>query len=74
MSDGEDQIDWSKTTFGGVREEQLRRALMITVRERLKSMDELNRLSERLQAMPKRYPVASAATESMDARDLRKAP
>ena len=74
MTDGDDQIDWSKTTFDGVRKEQLRRALMMTVRERLKAMDELNRLSERLQAMPRQYPAASAATEPMDARDLRKAP
>ncbi|MDD3677162.1 hypothetical protein [Thauera propionica] len=51
MSDKEQQIDWSKTTFEGVRKERLRRAVRMTVRERLEVMDELNRLSERLQTV-----------------------
>lgn len=74
MSNGEDQIDWSKTTFEGVRKEQLRQALKMTVRERLEAMDELDRLSERLQAMPKQYPAASGATETKEVRDLRETP
>lgn len=53
MSDQQPAIDWSKTTFEGVRKEQLRQNLKMTVRERLEAMDELDRLSERLQAMPR---------------------
>src|SRR3546814_1129241 len=58
-SDSEQHVDWSKTTFEGVRREQLRQNLKRTVRERLEAMDELDRLSERMQTMPKKYPAAS---------------
>lgn len=49
----EPQLGWSETNFVSVRKEQLRHALRMTVRERLEAMDELSRLSERLQGMPK---------------------
>ncbi|MDD3677158.1 hypothetical protein [Thauera propionica] len=57
MNDEEQQIDWSKTTFEGVRKERLRQASKMTVRERLEVMDELNQLSRRLQAVPRRSGV-----------------
>ena len=53
MNGKKPQLDWSKTTFEGVCKDQLRHALRMTVRERLEAMDELSRLSERLQGMPK---------------------
>ncbi|THF60399.1 hypothetical protein [Pseudothauera rhizosphaerae] len=45
-------VGWDSTSFEGSRQEQLRRALAMTVRQRLEAMDELSRLSEGLQAMP----------------------
>ena len=50
MSD-DDPIDWHKTTFDGSRREQLRRARIMTVRQRLEALDELTRLSEHIQTM-----------------------
>lgn len=55
MSDDESPIDWSKTTFEGARREQLRRALRMTVRQRLEALDQLTELSERLQDMSKQF-------------------
>src|SRR3546814_6911070 len=68
MSDSEQHVDWSKTTFEGVRREQLRQNLKMTVRERLEAMDELDRLSERMQTMPKKYPAASGSPERFEVR------
>lgn len=51
LNRGSGPIDWSKTTFDGSRREQLRRALTMTVRERLEALDELTRLSQCIQAM-----------------------
>ena len=48
-----DKIDWKKTTFEGSRIEQLKMAKAFTIRQRLEAMDELFRLSERIQAMRK---------------------
>src|SRR3546814_18022058 len=70
MSDSEQHVDWSKTTFEGVRREQLRQNLKMTVRERLEAMDELDRLSERMQTMPKKYPAASGSPERFEVREL----
>lgn len=53
MTEHEDLIDWSKTTFEGSRREQLRRALQMSVRERLEALNQLAALSERLRTMPK---------------------
>ena len=40
--------DWSATTWDGSRRAQLRKALTLTVRERLAAMEELGELSEKL--------------------------
>lgn len=50
----DDVIDWSLTTFDGVRRAQLRAALKLSVRERLQRLDELCRLAEALRTMPRR--------------------
>lgn len=47
-------IDWRKTTFEGSRDEQVRRAQAMSVRQRLEAMNDLAKLSDRLQAMPRR--------------------
>ncbi len=48
MSDREQQIDWSKTTFEGSRKEQLRQTLKMSVRERLEAQEQLEPLHERI--------------------------
>lgn len=53
MSDERQPVDWSKTTFEGSRREQLRRARAMTVRQRLEALDQLMRLAERMQTMPR---------------------
>lgn len=62
MNDKATPGDWSAATFDGSRREQMRRVRAMTVRQRLEALDELIRLSERMQAMPKRY--ATGASES----------
>ena len=49
-----EKIDWEKTTFEGSRLELLKKAKTLTIRQRLETMDELYRLSERIQAMRKK--------------------
>ncbi|MDR2215737.1 MAG: hypothetical protein LBE59_07845 [Nevskiaceae bacterium] len=56
MANDEDFIDWSLTTFDGVRREQLRRARTMTVAERLEALDELSKVAIFLHALPLRYP------------------
>ena len=41
MSTNPDDFDWSLTTWEGVRREQLRRNLRLSLRERLESLDDL---------------------------------
>jgi hypothetical protein len=65
MSD-DDPIDWRKTTFDGSRREQLRRARIMTVRQRFEGPDELTRLSEGLQAMRRNTGQASDLNERFD--------
>ena len=48
-----EKMDWKKTTFEGSRLALLQKAKTLTIRQRLEAMDELYRLSERIQAMPK---------------------
>lgn len=42
MSDTDDHIDWSRTTFEGSRREQLRRWQAMSLRERLEALDSLS--------------------------------
>ena len=51
MSENERPIDWSKTTFGGARREQLRQAQRTTARQRLEELGQLTELSGSLQNM-----------------------
>ncbi|MDA1371302.1 MAG: hypothetical protein O2971_11160 [Proteobacteria bacterium] len=46
--DADTEIDWSKTTWEGSRREQLRQWQKLSLRERLQTLDEMNRLSDRL--------------------------
>jgi hypothetical protein len=55
MSDHKHRVDWRKTTFEGSRDEQLRQARSMTVRQRLVALSDLAELSDRLQAMPRHY-------------------
>jgi hypothetical protein len=51
MSDPEGEVDWSLATWEGSRREQLRRAQLMTVRERLQAMEDLAEVSRRLSEM-----------------------
>lgn len=61
MNGAQYAIDWRKTTFERSRREQLRQVQRMTVRQRLEALDELTRLSERLQALPRQVTAAKAS-------------
>jgi hypothetical protein len=46
-----DDIDWTLTTFEGSRREQLRRALKLTVRERLQALEDMAAVAKRFADM-----------------------
>ena len=46
-----DEADWSLVTWDGARREQLRRALTLSVRERLEGLEDLSEISEHLQRL-----------------------
>ena len=52
MTNKADTASWETATWEGSRRAQLRRALSLTVRERLQALDGLIELSERLATMP----------------------
>jgi len=51
MEESERDIDWSLTTWEGSRRAQLRRALTLTLRERLEAVEGLADVMRRLQEM-----------------------
>ena len=51
MNDESDAIDWTMTTWEGSRRAQLRRALAMSLRERLEAMVGLADVGRRLQEM-----------------------
>jgi hypothetical protein len=51
MSPTPDDIDWSLTTWEGVRREQLRRAAAFTLRERMQSLEDMAEVAERFRQM-----------------------
>ena len=51
MSQIPDDIDWSLTTWEGSRREQLRRALSLTLRERLQAVEDMAEVAERFREM-----------------------
>jgi hypothetical protein len=46
-----DDFDWSVTTYDGARREQLRRALALTLRERLQAVEDMAEVAERFRQM-----------------------
>jgi CRISPR-associated protein Csx17 len=52
--DTEPEIDWTLTTWEGSRREQLRRARMLSLRERLQAIEEMADLSRHLQEIHRR--------------------
>jgi CRISPR-associated protein Csx17 len=59
MSDSDNTIDWSKTTFAGSRREQLRRWAALSLRKRLEALD---RLSEQAQQLANKAASEAAAS------------
>jgi CRISPR-associated protein Csx17 len=53
VSQTPDEIDWSLTTWEGSRRAQLRRALTLTVRERLEALAGMEEVAERFRQMRK---------------------
>jgi len=51
MREDRDDIDWSLTTWEGSRRAQLRRALSLTLRERMQAVEGLADVARRLQQM-----------------------
>jgi len=49
MGEDKGDIDWSLTTWEGSRRAQLRRALALTIRERLEAMEGLADVARRFQ-------------------------
>ncbi|MDR2000374.1 MAG: hypothetical protein LBP94_02435 [Zoogloeaceae bacterium] len=55
-------VDWGKTTFEGVRREQVRRALMLSPRERLEALYDLERLGNFLRNAPRKNQAAGESS------------
>jgi hypothetical protein len=53
------KIDWSLTTFDGVRREQLRRARSMTIPQRLEALEQLSHMAVYISAIPLRRPDGS---------------
>ena len=51
MSKASEKIDWSVTTWEGSRRAQLRRALSLTLRERMEALEGLADVARRFQEM-----------------------
>lgn len=62
MSQTDDDIDWSLTSWEGSRRAQLRRWLALTVRERLQAIEEMAELAARISAS-QRLSERNAATD-----------
>jgi hypothetical protein len=60
-----DDFDWSVTTFEGTRRLHLRRALALTLRERMQSVEDMAELAELIRQMPESS--TSSATRSRQA-------
>ncbi|MGQ0445788.1 MAG: hypothetical protein ACT4O2_11870 [Beijerinckiaceae bacterium] len=52
MNQGNDDIDWSLTSWEGSRRAQLRRWLALTVRERLQAIEEMAEVAARIASSP----------------------
>ena len=69
MSEARQDIDWSLTTWEGSRKAQLRRALELTLRERLEAVEGLADVARRFEEMRARgeFTSASGGAASMQA-------
>jgi len=69
MSENRDDIDWSLTTWEGSRRAQLRRALTLTLRERMEALEGLADVVRRFQEMRARgkFKTGSGGGESSGA-------
>ena len=63
MSEAGDTIDWSVTTWEGSRRAQLRRALTLTVRERMEALEGLADVARRFQEMRAQGAFKSASAQ-----------
>lgn len=61
MSEAEQGIDWSVTTWEGNRRAQLRRALELTLRERLQAVEDVAEVARRFEEMRAKGEFRSAA-------------
>jgi hypothetical protein len=66
--DQEPEIDWSLTTWEGVRREQLRRNLRLTLAERFRALDDLATLSRHVATIGKRSAVPSDTSKNKTTR------
>lgn len=66
MSDPTDQIDWSLTTYEGNRREQLRRALKLSLRERLEALEGMAEISQRFAEMRKEWSAGNSDRANHD--------
>ncbi len=73
MNEGEQDIDWSLTTWEGSRRAQLRQALKWTLRERLEAAEGLADLARRFQEIRAQggFKAASAETDALRVETLR---
>jgi CRISPR-associated protein Csx17 len=71
VNDSKRSIEWDKTTFDGVRREQLQQTRAMSVRQRFEALDQLTALSERMQSMPKRPGGDSGANTLTAIHELR---
>ncbi|MGH8612212.1 MAG: hypothetical protein ACREYF_09275 [Gammaproteobacteria bacterium] len=63
MSQTDDDIDWSLTSWEGSRRAQLRLWLALTVRERLQAIEEMAEVAARIAGSP-RLSERNAATDT----------
>ena len=63
------EIDWALTTWEGVRREQLRRNLRLTLAERFRALDDLATLSRHLAKVGKGGRAPGMASQEKPASD-----
>jgi hypothetical protein len=74
MSEQQDDIDWSVTTWEGSRRAQLRHALKLTLRERLEAAEGLAEVLRRFEEMRAGGGFRSASEETPQAAQSAREP
>lgn len=74
-----DDFDWSVTTYDGARREQLRRALALTLRERMQAVEDMGEVAERFRQMRESGKLSTthsgpAVAPESDAHAVRQSP